>query len=85
MVMVESLDTWMITEDYMPNLYALKQKSVYMEHFYTPLYLNAGTFSTEFTSQTGLIPPTEGVSTEAYAEFALPAALPQLFAAEGCC
>ena len=83
MVMVESLDTWMITEDYMPNLYALKQKSVYMEHFYTPLYLNAGTFSTEFTSQTGLIPPTEGVSTEAYAEFALPAALPQLFAAEG--
>ncbi len=83
MIMVESLDSWMITEDYMPNLYALKQSSVYMEHFYTPLYLNAGTFSTEFASQTGLIPPTEGVSTEAYAEFDLPAALPRLFASEG--
>ena len=83
MIMVESLDSWMITEDYMPNLYALKQNSVYMEHFYTPLYLSAGTFSTEFASQTGLIPPTEGVSTEAYVQNALPAALPHLFAKEG--
>ena len=83
MIMVESLDDWMITEDYMPNLYALRQKSVYLNHFYTPLYLNAGTFATEFTTQTGVIPPLSGVSTDAYMENALPAALPSLFAAQG--
>ena len=82
-IMVESLDTWMITEDYMPNLYALQQQSVRFEHFYTPLYLNAGTFSTEFVTQSGIIPPISGVSTDAYMDNALPAALPRLFAAEG--
>ncbi len=83
MIMVESLDSWMITQDYMPNLYALSQKSVQLEHFYTPLYLNAGTFATEFITQTGVIPPLTGVSSDAYFTNALPAALPRLFAAEG--
>ena len=83
MVMVESLDSWMLTERYMPNLYALSQQSVQLEHFYTPLYLNAGTFATEFVTQTGVIPPFAGVSTESYYTNAMPAALPRLFAAEG--
>lgn len=83
MIMVESLDSWMVNENYMPNLYNLSQKSVRLEHFYTPLYLNAGTFSTEFVSQTGVIPPFTGVSSDAYYTNALPAALPRLFAMEG--
>lgn len=83
MIMVESLDTWMLTEDYMPNLWALKQESVDLVHHYTPLYLNAGTFATEFTSMTGVAPPISGVSTNAYVENSLPASLPRLFAREG--
>ena len=83
MIMVESLDTWMLREDVMPNLCALQKQSLNMVHHYTPLYLSAGTFSTEFCSQTGIIPPPSGVSTNAYYENDLPASLPHLFAREG--
>lgn len=83
MIMVESLDTWMLREDVTPNLCALRDQSVDLIHHYTPLYLNAGTFSTEFSSLTGIIPPMSGVSTDAYVENSLPAALPRLFAREG--
>ncbi len=83
MIMVESLDSWMITEEYMPNLYALQQKSVSFNHFYTPLYLKAGTFATEFTTMSGIVPPANGISTDAYVENTLPATLPKLFAREG--
>ena len=83
MIMVESLDTWMLREDVTPNLCALRAQSVDFAHHYSPLYLNAGTFSTEFCSMTGVIPPISGVSTNAYVENSLPAALPRLFAREG--
>lgn len=83
MIMVESLDTWMLREDVTPNLCALRAQSVDLTHHYTPLYLNAGTFATEFCSLTGIIPPISGVSTDAYVENALPAALPQLFVLAG--
>ena len=83
MIMVESLDSWMLREDVTPNLCALRARSVDLVHHYTPLYLNAGTFATEFTSLTGVIPPMSGVSTDAYVENSLPAALPRLFARAG--
>ena len=83
MIMVESLDTWMLTDEIAPNLCALQRQSVDFVHHYTPLYLNAGTFATEFTSLSGVIPPISGVSTDAYVENSFPAALPRLFAALG--
>lgn len=83
MIMVESLDSWMLTEEIAPNLCALRSRSVDFIHNYTPLYLNAGTFATEFTTLTGVIPPISGVSTDAYVENQFPAALPRLFAAKG--
>ena len=83
MIMVESLDSWMLTDEYMPNLSALAEKSLRFQNYYTPLYLNAGTFSTEFAALTGIIPPVSGASTDAYVQNKLPAALPALFGREG--
>ena len=82
-VMMESMDTWLVTEDYMPNLYALEQESINFDNFYTPLYLKAGTFCTEFISLTGIIPPVKGVSLRVYQDNAFPFALPRLFSQEG--
>ena len=65
MVMLESVDTWLVTPEYMPNLYRLTREGVDLTHFYTPLYLSAGTFTTEIISQTGLIPPASGISNGA--------------------
>lgn len=83
MVMMESVDTWMLTEDYMPNLFALRQKSLDFTHFYTPLMLSAGTFNTEIMSQTGLIPTSVGVGPVTYADNSFPLSLPNLFRREG--
>ena len=83
MIMVESLDTWALTQEYMPNLYALQQKSINFENNYTPLYLSAGTFSTEFVSMTGLIPPMTGITNDVYVGNDFKNALPNLFREAG--
>lgn len=82
-VMMESIDTWLLQPEYMPNLAAVQEKSIDFTEFYTPLYLKAGTFCTEFVSMTGLIPPVKGISTSVYQNNAFPYALPNLFAGEG--
>lgn len=83
MVMMESVDSWLVTEAYMPNLYRLQQEGVDFTQFYTPLYISAGTFNTEIISLTGLIPAASGLSGSAYTGNSFPLSLPHLFAAQG--
>lgn len=83
MIMMESVDTWLATPEYMPNLCELQQKSVDFTHFYTPLYLSAGTFATEITSQTGLIPASAGLPNTAYVTNDFPLSLANRFRAAG--
>lgn len=47
LVVMESIDSWLVTEDYMPNLYRLQQNGWNFKNNYTPLYISAGTFCTE--------------------------------------
>lgn len=75
MVMLESIDTWLITPEYMPNLCAIQQESVDFTNFYTPVFLSAATFNTEIISQTGLIPAVSGLSASAYSTNAFPFSL----------
>lgn len=79
MVMLESIDTWLVTPDYMPNLYEIQQNSVNFTDFYTPTYLSAGTFTTEIISQTGLIPAVTGLSSSAYSTNSFPLSLANQF------
>ena len=79
MVMVESLDTWMLTPEYTPNLYALQQQGLDFTHFYTPLFLSAGTFNTEIITQTGMIPAVSGLSSSAYSTNRFPLSLAHVF------
>lgn len=83
MVMMESIDTWMLTPEYMPNLYALQQEGTDFSHHYTPLFLSAGTFNTEFISQTGLLPSVTGLSSSVYSTNSFPFSLAHLFSGEG--
>ena len=79
MVMMESMDSWMITKEYTPNLYQVQQEGVNFENFYTPLFLSAATFNTEILTQTGLIPAKEGISSNAYSTHAFPLSLAHQF------
>ncbi|MCF0138113.1 MAG: sulfatase-like hydrolase/transferase [Oscillospiraceae bacterium] len=82
-IMLESVDTWMLTEEYMPNLYSLQQKSMNFVNYYSPQFITAGTFNTEFIANTGLIPPQTNISPDAYTNNAFPYSLAQLFRNEG--
>ena len=81
LIQLEAIDTWMV--DYMPNLKAVKEQSVVFSNHYTPAYITAGTFNTEFIVNTGLLPATTGTSTSVYTRNAFPNSLPHLFREEG--
>lgn len=83
LIQLESIDTWMLTEEYMPNLYALKQDSLSFTNHFTPAYITAGTFNTEFMVNTSLIPAQPGVSMSVYTSNAFPNAMASLFEAKG--
>lgn len=83
LVQLEAIDTWMLTEEYMPNLSKLKGESLSFANHYSPAYITAGTFNTEFIANTGLIPATGGVSTSVYADDAFPYSLANLFRGAG--
>lgn len=83
MVQLEAIDTWMLSEAYMPNLWNLKQESLSFANHYTPAYITAGTFNTEFMSNTGLLPATGGIPTSVYTRDHYPYSMANLFANAG--
>lgn len=78
-IMMESMDDWLVTPEYMPNLYRLEQEGVYFRNYYAPIFLAAATFNSEFTANTGMIAPEYHVRNSYYAEHALPYSLANLF------
>lgn len=82
LVQLEAIDTWML-EDYMPALKAVKEQSIVFANHYTPAYITAGTFNTEFMVNTGLMPAATGTSTGVYVQNAYPSSLAHLFADRG--
>lgn len=79
LIMMESVDDWLVTPEYMPNLYRLEQEGVDFRNYYAPIFLAAATFNSEFTANTGLIAPEYQVRNSYYSEHALPYSLPNRF------
>ena len=54
---LEGIDDWLLTEEYMPNLYSLTKESYNFKNHYS--YYNGGgsTFNSEFAINTGFITP----------------------------
>lgn len=81
--LLESIDTWLLTEDYMPNLYHLQQEGINFENHYAPMFISAATFGSEFSVNTGLVPPTNGINSKAYSTYSYPYSLAHLFEKAG--
>ena len=79
LIMMESVDDWLVTPEYMPNLYRLEQEGVDFRNYYAPIFLAAATFNSEFTANTGMIAPEYQVRNLYYTEHALPYSLANLF------
>ena len=60
MVLMESMDDWMITPEDTPTIYSMMQQGVNFTNFYTPGYGSARTFNSEFCMNTGIYLPTTG-------------------------
>ena len=60
LVLMESMDDWMITEEDTPTLYKMMHEGINFENFYTPGYGSARTLNSEFCMNTGIYLPTTG-------------------------
>ena len=60
LVLMESMDDWMITEADTPTLSRLMDEGIHFTNFYTPGYGSARTLNTEFCMNTGIYLPTTG-------------------------
>ena len=82
LIQMEAIDTWML-EGYMPALRGVKENSVVFANHYTPAYITAGTFNTEFMVNAGLLPAAAGVSPSVYSRNRFPNSLAHLFREKG--
>jgi len=60
LVLMESMDDWLITEKDTPTLCKLMDEGINLTNFYTPGYGSVRTFNTEFCTNTGIFLPTTG-------------------------
>ena len=82
LIQLEAIDTWML-EEYMPVLRGIKENSIVFANHYTPAYITAGTFNTEFMVNVGLLPAAAGVSPAVYSRNSFPNSLAWLFREKG--
>ena len=59
-VLMESLDDWMITPEEMPTVSAMMEESIVFTDFYTPFYGTTRSINTEVCLNTGVYFPTNG-------------------------
>ena len=80
LVQLEAMDPWLIDEDYTPTLARLREEGLTFARHYTPNFIPAGTFNTEFMVNTSLVPATGGaIATSVYQDNAFPFSLASLF------
>ena len=60
LVLMESMDDWMITQEDTPTIARLMDEGINFTNFYTPFYGSARTLNTEFCSNSGIYLPTNG-------------------------
>lgn len=79
LVLMESMDDWLINETDTPTIARLMDESINFTNFYTPGFGSVRTFNTEFSVNTGMFLPTNGSYSFDYVTNNFSQSLPALF------
>lgn len=82
-VLMESMDDWMITEQYTPTLRYMMDNGINFTNHYMPHRGTGYTFNAEFAMNTGFYCPRGVSSTSVYVNHSFPYAMPAMFGEEG--
>lgn len=82
-VMMESLDDWLINGEDTPAIHYMMENGIVFDNLYTPQYSSGYTFNTEFAFNTGVYPYTNSNAAYALANNDFSLSLAHLFAQKG--
>lgn len=60
LVLMESIDNWLVTDEVMPTLYKMMHEGINFTNHFSPIYVGGATFNAEFTINTGYMTPFNG-------------------------
>lgn len=83
MVMMESIDDWLINETYTPTIKMMMDQGINFTAHYAPIFSSGATFNTEFTSNVGSYSPNGGNAAYSFSKNDYSQSLPNLFKAQG--
>jgi len=83
MIMLESIDSWLVTEEVMPTLTNLKNTGIDFINRYSPTFGSGATINTEFASLTGLYATVTNNAIYRYDKNNFNYSLPHLFKENG--
>jgi phosphoglycerol transferase MdoB-like AlkP superfamily enzyme len=83
-VLMESIDSWLVTEDTMPTLYRMMNEGINFTNHYSVMYDSGATFNSEFMVNTGYMTPFNGgLAAYTYGDNKYPYSLANLFKTSG--
>lgn len=82
-VLMESMDDWLITEEYTPTIKYMMDNGINFTNHYMPNMGTGFTFNSEFAMNTGFQCPASSSSASTYTSNTFEFAMPNLFAKDG--
>lgn len=83
LIMLESIDNWLVTPEIMPTLYTIQNEGINFVNRYSPNFGGGYTFNSEFAVNTGLYSPNNGNASYNYDNNDFSYSLPNLFKNSG--
>ena len=78
-VMMESIDTWMISQKYTPTLHKMMKEGINFTNYNAPFFGAGFTFNSEFAFNSGFFTPVSEVSAANFSKKSFPYSLANLF------
>lgn len=83
LVLLESIDSWLVTEKIMPTLTMMQETGMNFTNRYAPVFGGGATFNTEFAVNTGLYSLNNGLAAYNFENNKYPYSLANLFKNDG--